>query len=194
MSEFELFFALGHKHVLDLNAYDHVLFLGALALTYQVNQWGRLLGLVTLFTAGHTISILIAYYGLFQPPVQLVELLIPISIMAAAMNNIYRSLHVKYKDHLGVLFAVTLVFGLIHGFGFGRYFSLIVTEEDALLDLFSFALGVEAAQIAIVIGVLLVRLFVLNVIKIEKAKWNLIVGSMILSQAILMMFQKAPFQ
>ena len=89
---------------------------------------------------------------------------------------------------------ITLVFGLIHGFGFGRYFSLIVTEEDALLDLFSFALGVEAAQIAIVIGVLLVRLFVLNVIKIEKAKWNLIVGSMILSQAILMMFQKAPFR
>ena len=103
MSEFELFFTLGHRHVLDLGAYDHVLFLGALALTYKVNQWQRLLGLVTLFTVGHTISILIAFYGLFQAPVQLVELLIPISIMAAAMNNIYRGLHVKYKEHLGVL-------------------------------------------------------------------------------------------
>ena len=54
MNEFELFFVLGHKHVLDLEAYDHVLFLAALTLSYDLGQWKRLLGLVTLFTLGNT--------------------------------------------------------------------------------------------------------------------------------------------
>jgi hypothetical protein len=189
MSEFELFFALGHKHVLDLNAYDHVLFLGALALTYQVNQWGRLLGLVTLFTAGHTISILIAYYGLFQPPVQLVELLIPISIMAAAMNNIYQSLHVKYKDHLGVLFAVTLVFGLIHGFGFGRYFNQIA-DQATYKGFLAFALGIEWAQLLVVVGMLLLSYFTERLLRLSRKDWIVLMSGVIIGLTLPMLLER----
>jgi hypothetical protein len=61
-----------------------------------------------------------------------------------------------------------------------------------LYQLFSFALGLEAAQIAIVLGVLIISFFALNVLKINKSKWDLIIGAMILSQAILMMVEKNP--
>ena len=191
MDDFLFYTKLGLNHILDPNAHDHLLFLVVLTLPYLYKQLRQLVVLVTVFTIGHTVSLWAASAGVIRISASWIEFLIPVTIALSCIpllsskeinrNNLYTSM-------------ITLVFGLIHGFGFGRYFSLIVTEEDALLDLFSFALGVEAAQIAIVIGVLLVRLFVLNVIKIEKAKWNLIVGSMILSQAILMMFQKAPFQ
>ena len=92
MSEFELFFVLGHRHVLDLGAYDHILFLGALTLSYDVGQWKRLLGLVTLFTLGHTASIVATFYGHVQAPSAIIELLIPITIITAAVHNIWRSL------------------------------------------------------------------------------------------------------
>ena len=61
-----------------------------------------------------------------------------------------------------------------------------------MYQLFSFALGVEAAQIAIVLGVLIISFFALNVLKTNKSKWDLIIGAMILSQAILMMVEKNP--
>lgn len=182
---------LGFEHVLDFQGLDHFYFIIALVVPFSFFEFKKLLWWVSIFTLGHSLSLFGNYYFELKLPAVWIEFLIPVTIALSCIpllsskeinrNNLFTSM-------------ITLVFGLIHGFGFGRYFSLIVTEEDALLDLFSFALGVEAAQIAIVIGVLLVRLFVLNVIKIEKAKWNLIVGSMILSQAILMMFQKAPFQ
>ena len=189
MSEFELFFTLGHRHVLDLGAYDHVLFLGALALTYQVNQWGRLLGLVTIFTLGHTISILIAYYALFQPPVQLVELLIPISIIAASMNNIFRSIHVKYKDHLGVLFTVTLVFGLIHGFGFGRYFNQI-SDQATYRGFLAFALGIEWAQRLVVIGILLLSYFTEHMLRLSRKDWIVLMSGVIIGLTLPMLLER----
>jgi len=88
---------------------------------------------------------------------------------------------------------ITLIFGLIHGLGFGRYFSLIVSEDEALVDLLSFALGVEAVQIFIVVGILILNVLFLNVLKINKSKWQLVIGVMILSQAIRMIIETSPF-
>ncbi|MDC1460657.1 HupE/UreJ family protein, partial [Flavobacteriaceae bacterium] len=88
---------------------------------------------------------------------------------------------------------ITLIFGLIHGLGFGRYFSLIVSEDEALVDLLSFALGVEAVQIFIVVGILILNVLFLNILKINKSKWKLVIGAMILSQAIRMIIETTPF-
>ena len=54
MSEFWLYFKVGINHVLDINAYDHVLFLIALMIPYAFKDWKRVLLLVSLFTIGHT--------------------------------------------------------------------------------------------------------------------------------------------
>ena len=50
MNEFWIYFQIGLKHVLDINAYDHVLFLMALAVPYAFKDWKRVVLLVTLFT------------------------------------------------------------------------------------------------------------------------------------------------
>ena len=54
MSEFLIYFQIGLKHVLDIHAYDHVLFLIALAVPFSFKDWKRIVLLVTLFTIGHT--------------------------------------------------------------------------------------------------------------------------------------------
>ena len=88
---------------------------------------------------------------------------------------------------------ITLFFGLVHGFGFGRYFKMIASEGEAILGLLEFALGVEFAQIFIVIFVLLINWLVITFLKIQSLKWKWVVASMVLSQALLMTSNNWPF-
>ena len=64
MNEFWIYFKLGLTHVLDYNAYDHVLFLTVLVAAYTFYEWKNVVGLVTVFTIGHTISLILASYDI----------------------------------------------------------------------------------------------------------------------------------
>lgn len=189
MNEFQLFFILGHQHVLDINAYDHILFLAALTLSYDFGQWKRLLGLVTLFTLGHTASIVATFYGHVQAPAVLIELLIPVTIITAALHNIWRSLHNKAQGSIPLLFAVTLVFGIIHGFGFGRYFTQIA-QDDGLQGFIAFALGIEWAQLVVVFAALLLGFIAQRVLGVNRRDWVLIMSGIIIGLALPMLLER----
>jgi len=189
MNEFELFFVLGHKHVLDLEAYDHVLFLAALTLSYDLGQWKRLLGLVTLFTLGHTASIVATFYGHIQAPAVLIELLIPITIITAALHNIGRRLRGKAQGSIGLLFAVALIFGVVHGFGFGRYF-IQIAQDTGVGSFFAFAMGIEWAQLVVVFGVLLLSLIAQYLMRISRSDWILVMSGIIIGLTLPMLLER----
>ena len=71
----------GINHVLDINGYDHVLFLIVLTLPYLFKDWKRVLLLVSTFTAGHTLSLVLAAYGVVKINRAIVEFLIPVTIL-----------------------------------------------------------------------------------------------------------------
>jgi hypothetical protein len=189
MNEFQLFFILGHKHVLDIYAYDHILFLAALTLSYDFGQWKRLVGLVTLFTLGHTASIVATFYGHVQAPAEIVELLIPVTIITAAGHNIWRSLHNKAQGSIPLLFAVTLVFGIIHGFGFGRYF-IQIAQGTGFQGFVAFALGIEWAQLVVVLAVLLLSFITQRVIGVNRRDWILVMSGIIIGLALPMLLER----
>ena len=91
MNEFWLYFKLGLNHVLDMQAYDHVLFIVVLVAAYNFSDWKKLLGLVSLFTLGHTISLLLASYSIASVSSSVIEFLIPITILITAFFNIIAS-------------------------------------------------------------------------------------------------------
>ena len=64
MTEFLLYLKLGLTHVLDWQAYDHVLFLIVLVAAYNFSNWKRIIILVSLFTLGHTVSLLLANFNM----------------------------------------------------------------------------------------------------------------------------------
>ena len=189
MNEFELFFALGHKHVLDIDAYDHILFLAALTLSYDLGQWKRLLGLVTLFTLGHTASIVATFYGHVQAPAALIELLIPITIITAALHNIWRSLHNKAQGSIGLLFVVTLIFGVIHGFGFGRYF-MQIAQDTGVESFLAFALGIEWAQLVVVMIVLLLSFVAQRVMGLNRRDWIIMLLGVVIGLTLPMLIER----
>ena len=89
MSEFLIYFQIGLKHVLDIHAYDHVLFLIALVVPFSFKDWKRIILLITLFTIGHTLALLLSVFGIIAVKANVVELLIPIPILLPAFFNLF---------------------------------------------------------------------------------------------------------
>ena len=140
MSQFWFYLKLGLTHVLDLNAYDHILFLIVLTVAYTFKEWKRVLWLVTLFTVGHTISLVLSLYGVVKVNAKLIEFLIPLTILIMAVYNIFTAGKNPGKAKKGLLLVSALFFGLIHGLGFSNYFKPIVaSQESKLLPLIEFA-------------------------------------------------------
>lgn len=191
METFWFYFDLGFDHVLDIEGLDHFYFLIALSLPFSFRSWRKILLWVSLFTLGHTLSLLVTHYEWLKINSKWVEFLIPVTICITCFSILFQKKHSQLKG--GMIQLITLFFGLIHGFGFGRYFKIMIADGEAVVALLEFALGVEFAQVLIVIFMLLVNGLVLGVFKINAQKWQWVIAAMVLSQALLMTSNNWPF-
>jgi len=175
----------GINHVLDINAYDHVLFLIVLSVPYIFKDWKRVLVLVTVFTLGHSLSLVLAAYNVVKINSQLVEFLIPITILIVALFNLFTAGKGAQKNKVGVLFFSTLFFGLIHGLGFAREFQLMVGKSESKLEtLIEFALGIEIAQIIIVFIVLFLGYLIQTIFRFSKRDWIMVISAVVVGLVI----------
>ena len=190
MNDFVLYFKLGLHHVLDLAAYDHILFLIVLAVVFSFNQWKKALWLITFFTIGHTLTLGLAAYGVLHIRIDIVEFLIPVTIFITGFSNIIRVNKASAgKEKLNLFFA--LFFGLIHGLGFSNYFRIMIgKEEDKFLPLVEFALGIEASQIIIVFGILIIGTLLQNFFRVSKRDWVLVCSSIVIGVVIPMIIER----
>ena len=183
----------GIHHVLDIKAYDHLLFLIVLTVPYMFKDWKRVLLLVTMFTLGHTVSLILAVYSVVNVKAVVVEFLIPITILIVALFNVFTSGKGAQKEKIGVLFLSTLFFGLIHGLGFAREFKMLLGDSDSkLILLLEFALGIELAQIIIVFAVLLLGYIMQTVFRFNKRDWILVISAIVVGLVIPMILN-SPF-
>lgn len=191
MSEFLIYFNIGLKHVLDINAYDHVLFLLALTVPYDFKDWKRILLLVSLFTLGHTLALLLSVFEIIIIKGNIVEFLIPITILITAFFNILTAGKGAKKDNITFIAFVTIFFGIIHGLGFSNYFKSILAGNatDKLLPLLDFALGIETAQIIVVIVALLLSFVVQTLFRFSKRDWTLTMSAFVIGIVIPMIIQ-----
>lgn len=188
MSDFWLYFNLGLHHVLDWKAYDHILFLIVLCAAYNFSSWKKILILVTLFTIGHTLSLLLANYNIVSVSSRVIEFLIPITILVTALFNLFTSGKGKKTEKIGIYYIVTIFFGLIHGMGFASFFAALETE-NSILPLLEFALGIEAAQIIVVIIFLILAFIFQTIFRFNKRDWVLVVSSLVIGMTIPMLIE-----
>ncbi len=148
MSDFVTFIQLGFRHITDLEAMDHILFLLALAAIYRPRDWRKAMWVVTAFTIGHSVTLGLAVTGAIRLPSQLIEFLIPVTIVATCIENMIvrdRERAIwggKYRP----IFAG--VFGLVHGAGFANYLRDLFGDHIAV-PLLGFNIGIEIGQIAV---------------------------------------------
>ena len=192
MSDFWLLVELGFSHVWDWQGYDHLLFLAALCLPFSARQWKPLLWLITCFTIGHSLSLILASLEVLEVSSAWIEFLIPLSIAATAVYNMIYAQRVWVRSNRLVMW-VTLFFGLVHGFGFAGYFELIRDVEQPLWSsLLFFALGIEGAQIVLGTLMLLLSLVALNVFDRNRRDWILVVSSVIIGILLPIIIERWP--
>jgi hypothetical protein len=191
MSEFWIYYEIGLRHVLNIHAYDHILFLIALAVPYAFKDWKRILILISIFTIGHTLALLLSVFGVIIIKVNIVEFLIPITILITAFFNLFTAGKSSKNESLSVIGFVTLFFGIIHGLGFSNYFITIIggSSQSKLLPLSEFALGIESSQLLVVFVVLLVSYIVQTVFRFSKRDWTLVMSAFVIGVVLPMILE-----
>lgn len=185
MDNFIFFLKEGLFHVLDWNAYDHVLFLIALAVVYDFKNWKQVLWLISLFTIGHTITLILAVYKIVSININWIEFLIPVTIITTALVNILYAKGTTKNTKTNINLFLALFFGLIHGLAFAGGFKMLIGKSSSkLIPLLEFALGIELAQLIIVFIILLLGFIFQTIFRFSKRDWILIISSIVIGIAL----------
>lgn len=191
MSEFITYLKLGYLHITDLQGFDHILFIIALCSVYSIFKWKEVLILITAFTLGHSVTLALSSLEIVSINSDLIEFLIPITILLTCVANFFykfpRSIYKKPKNKRWIRYSLATFFGLIHGLGFSNYLkSLLGSEDSILLPLFSFNLGLELGQILIVLLILFVNFLMVDLLKVKKRSWNLILSGIVFGMSLML--------
>ena len=193
MDDFLIYLRLGFDHITDPRGYDHILFVIALCAVYTLQQWRQVLVLITAFTIGHSITLALATLQLIHYKTALIELLIPITILTTAITNFFfRETKTRGRTHVATQpttrswrYGLALVFGLIHGMGFSNYLrSLLGREADIIKPLLAFNIGLEIGQLVIVSLVLGLAYVLLDVVRVNRLRWTLIISGIVAGMAL----------
>ncbi|MCR9226145.1 MAG: HupE/UreJ family protein [Flavobacteriaceae bacterium] len=193
MQEFLFYIKLGLAHVLDLGAYDHILFLSALAVPFTFKSWKKVLILATIFTIAHCTSLALSVYEVATVDVGIIEFLIPVTILLTALFNF--AYVFKGSLDVGLLLHVlaTAFFGLIHGFGFSNYFKMLMAEEeDKITPLLGFAAGIELSQVTIILLVLAIAYIVLSLLNVKRSIYIAVASILIMAITIPLLIATFP--
>ncbi|MBS1598711.1 MAG: HupE/UreJ family protein [Bacteroidetes bacterium] len=193
MSDFNLYFKLGTEHILTWEALDHILFVTALCLRYLLKDWKKVVVLVTAFTIGHSITLALAALGYIRFSKAWIEFLIPLTIVATAINNLLQKNEaINHPGALPIIYFFALFFGMIHGMAYANTFLSLEGKEGLVGHLLAFNIGIEVAQLLIVSIVLILSFIFIQSLKIPRLWWVRILSVVILIASLKMAIGRLP--
>jgi hypothetical protein len=192
MNDFGFYFKIGWEHIITIKALDHILFIAALAAIYMLKDWKQVLILVTAFTLGHTITLILSAKQLVEIDESLIEFFIPCTIaLTAIVNMAQRSFTPKA---IRINYFLALFFGLVHGLAFANTLRMILaTDQSFAWSMFSFSAGLETGQILIVFIILLLCQLVTGLFKINRKQWVIFLSAAVFSLALQLAVERWPW-
>jgi hypothetical protein len=176
------YFPSGVAHV--LSGYDLLLFL--LVLMLRGGGWVRLLGIIAAFTAAHSVTLALAALDIVTFPDRLIGTAIALSIAYVAAENLFPKYAIARR------WAVSLGFGLVHGFVFAQGLREIgLPRENLAASLLNFNLGIEAGQVFLVL--LIVPILVLMRSKPWGPKLVATISAIVLAVGLFLFVERAFF-
>lgn len=190
MGSFGFYVKLGFQHISDFAGYDHMLFLVALCAIYRIQQWRSILVLVTAFTIGHSVTLLLSALDIFTIPSHIIEFLIPVTILLTALNNVIGINPAEQKAKMKKNYAMALFFGFIHGMGFSNYFkALLMDASSVALPLLGFNIGLELGQILVVLFIVGIAYVFMELLKVKHRDWNVFISGAAAGVALIFIFE-----
>ena len=194
LDSFLKFLELGLYHIVSFKSYDHILFLVVLTVPYFFRDWKRLLLLVSSFTLGHTLSLLLGVYDIINLKANVTEWLIPFTIIIMAIYNVFTAGKSSKYGNPVIIFSLVLFFGFIHGLGFANAFeSLVSSSESTLLSILEFALGIEVGQFVIVFCILFLGFLGQTIFRFSLRDWVMVISSVVIVLMLPLIFNSPLF-
>lgn len=191
LTDFLFYFKLGWSHIVSLDALDHQLFILALVAVYTSKNLKQVLILVTAFTIGHSLTLLLSVLDVVRFSSKWVEFLIPCTIFITAFSNFFK------KDFsaraVNTNYYLALLFGLIHGMGFANSVRMMLAKDQNIgWGLFGFNLGLEVGQVFFVVIILALTWVALSFLKIKRREWVIFLSAAVFSLALQMALERIP--
>jgi hypothetical protein len=177
---------LGLRHILDLQGYDHMLFLIALTLPLSFREWKQVIWWVTSFTLGHSLTLGLSATNIIDVESNWVELGISLTIFLTAAFHLMRNFSLSKAGPY-----LSLIFGAVHGLGFGSYYSFIAQNDSFWWAWLPFNIGIELGQILIVV----ILLFVYSIsqkIGVQLQMLRALITGAVLTLSTLMILERIP--
>jgi hypothetical protein len=189
--DFIFYFTEGWHHIMSQGAIDHQLFIAAFTVMFMPAEWRRVIILVTAFTIGHALTLMLSVMDLVRFSDRWVEFLIPCTIAATASINLIKTEWTARRMRLSYMLAFG--FGLIHGMGYANAIRFTLSREQSLgWGLFSFNLGLEIGQIFVVLFILFLGLFVTRIPGIRRIHWVWALSLPVLLASLDMLWERWP--
>jgi hypothetical protein len=189
MQDFIFYFEFGWKHIISTDALDHILFIIALCAIYWVQDWKKVLILVTAFTFGHSLTLVLSVLDVLRFPSRTVEIIIPCTIVITALSNLFQRNFTERTVRINYLLA--LLFGLIHGMGFANTIRDMLARDQSIgMGLFGFNVGLEVGQIVVVAVLLLIAYIFVTKLKVPRREWVIFLSAGVFSLALTMVFER----
>jgi len=181
---------IGFNHIANLSGMDHILFVAALCIRYQLSDWKKWLILVTAFTIGHSVTLVLSVFNYLDFSTNWIEFLIPVTILITSISNMFVK-KFSFNTKFPVIYFFALFFGLVHGLGFSFYLkSLLGIQQNIAPALLAFNLGLEIGQIFIVMAILVISFIFVTLLKAPRRDIILIVSGGILVLSLQMAIER----
>ena len=189
MEDFWFYFRIGWDHIISTDALDHILFIIALCAIYLLHDWKKVLILVTAFTIGHSLTLVLSVLDIIRFPDRLVEILIPCTIVITALTNLMQRNF--SSGGMRINYFLALFFGLIHGMGFANTIRVMLASDQSIgMGLFGFNVGLEVGQIVVVAALLLLAHLFVTQLKVPRREWVIFLSAGVFSLALTMVFER----
>jgi hypothetical protein len=190
MHEFWMYTQIGFNHIANLSGMDHILFVAALCIRYQLSDWKKWLLLVTAFTIGHSITLVLSVFNFIEFSTNWIEFLIPVTILITSISNMFVK-KFSFNARFPIIYFFALFFGLIHGLGFSFYLkSLLGMQQNVVPALLAFNLGLEIGQILIVMAILVISFIFVTLLKAPRRDFILIATGGIFALSLQMAIER----
>ena len=138
--------------------------------------------LVTIFTLGHTLALALSSFGWVVIKVSLTEFLIPVIILITALFHLFTAGKSSKNESISIIGFITLFFGIVHGLGYSDHFKTLIpgTASHKLLPMLELSLGIETAQVIVVIVVLILSYIVQTFFRFSKRDWTLVMSAFVI--------------
>jgi hypothetical protein len=191
MNDFVFYFKIGWEHIINWSAVDHIFFIAALAAIYMLKDWKQVLILVTAFTVGHAITLVLSAKNIIEVNDRLVEFLIPCTIVITAVSNLF--LRTFTPGSIRINYFLALFFGLIHGLAFAQTLKwLLAADQSFWTAWLSFSVGLELGQILVVLIILLLAQILVGFLKLNRHYWVTGISVVVLALALQMAIERWP--